>query len=288
MGSKISFIYLYFLVFQLTSVYIGGGSVLAQSQNTIPSPILHKELDKHFMDCHVEGSIIIYDRDLDAWIVSDTVDIYEGSLPASTFKILNLLIALETGVIDDEEEVIPYKGNVDTTKYGYRPGTYRDMTVREAFEASAVWVFLDLAERIGKDTYREYLQKIGYGNKLANGENLDFWNFGELDISPVNQVKFLIDLYDYRLPFSKINIDIVKDVMLSEIGKNYTVHGKTGWTREGGINIGWWIGYIEKGNSVYVFTTRIRQDRENNKSDFGQCRKMITEKVFQELKLLNP
>lgn len=249
--------------------------------------LLLPELTKYFHDCQVEGSIVIYDRDQDKWIVNDTSDIYKGTLPASTFKILNLLIALETGVIDDEEEVIHYKGNVDTTRYGYRPGTYRDMTVREAFEASAVWVFLDLAEKIGKDTYREYLQKINYGNQHLDTTDLDFWNIGELAISPMDQVKFLIALYEGKLPFSQKNIDIVKDVMLTEIGSDYTVHGKTGWTRQDGMNIGWWIGYVERGKSVYFFATRIYQDRKEKNTDFGICRKRITEYVFDELFLLN-
>jgi len=280
-------IFIIFSVIQLISVITNGGTVYGQSQNNLPSPILHKELNKHFSACQVEGNIVIYDKNRDKWIVSDTVDIYEASLPASTFKILNLLIALETGVIDDEEEVIPFKGNVDTIKYGYRPGTYRDMTLREAFEASAVWVFLDLAERIGKNTYREYLHKINYGNELVSDGHIDFWNAGDLKISPVDQVKFLKSLYEESLPFSKSDIDIVKDVMLTEIGNNYTVCGKTGWTRERGKNIGWWIGYIEQKNNVYFFATRIFQDQNNTRSDFGICRKRITENVFEELLLLN-
>jgi len=262
--------------------------VSCQETSTAKKLKVYPELDTFFNDCHVDGSIIIYDREKDEWIVSDTVDIYKPTLPASTFKILNLMIALETGVINDEEEVIFYKGNVDTTLYGYRPGTYRDMTVREAFEASAVWVFLDLAERIGYEIYRDYFHKIQYGNKIIAEGKLDFWNFGELKISPVDQVKFLIKLYDYKLPFSKRNIDIVKDVMLTEIGNNYTVHGKTGWTRDGGLNIGWWIGYVEQEKNVYFFATRIYQDRKFYDPDFGICRKRITENVFRELLLLNP
>ena len=245
------------------------------------------DLTKIFREYEVDGSIVVYDKTRNKYIVSDTIGINEASLPASTFKILNLLIALETGAIDDEEEVIHFKGNVDTTMYGYRPGTYRDMTVREAFEASAVWVFLELAERIGKDTYKEYIQKINYGNKYWDERNLDFWNYGQLKISPLDQVKFLINLQEEKLPFSKANMAIVKDVMVAEIGSNYIVRGKTGWTSESGTNIGWWVGYIEQDTNVYFFATRLFQDKKSARSDFGISRKRITEQIFEELKLLN-
>ena len=255
--------------------------VQCQPEREVVTTVIYPEFVDFFKECNVTGSIAIYDMDKEEWMVSDTIGIYEATLPASTFKILNLLIALETGVIDDEEEVIHFKDKADTLRYGYRPGTYRNMTVSEAFEASAVWVFLDLAERIGKDNYRQYLQRINYGNQYVDEENLDFWNFGELRISPVDQVNFLIDLYEERLPFSKKNIDIVKAVMLSEIGPNYTVHGKTGWTSEAGVNIGWWVGYVEKDDNVYVFATRLLQDQEQRTADFGICRKRITEQVFE-------
>jgi len=207
-------------------------------------------------------------------------------LPASTFKILNLLIALETGAIDDEHEVIQFPIKVDTTRYGYRPGTYRDMSVAEGFEASAVWVFLELAERIGKENYRRYLEKVNYGNQIV-GDDVDFWNFGELGISPLDQVKFISDLYHGKLPFSQKNMDIVKEVMLSEIGDGYHVHSKTGWTRSGEINTGWWVGYLEKGEEVYFFATLILQDRSENSSNFGNCRRTITENIFEHLGILN-
>jgi len=244
-------------------------------------------LTDFFKACEVEGSIAIFDQQNNRWILSDSVGIYQEYLPASTFKILNLLIALEVGAIEDEHEVIQFPTKVDTTRYGYRPGTYRDMSVAEGFEASAVWVFLELAERIGKDTYRQYLKKVNYGNQVIIDDELDFWNLGELGISPVDQVKFMADLYHGNLPFSKRNMDIVKEVMLSEVGNGYQVHSKTGWTRAGEINTGWWVGYVEKGEEVYFFATLILKDRNEDSSNFGNCRRTITENIFEHLDLLN-
>ena len=67
------------------------------------------------------------------------------------------MIALETNTIKDENEIIKWVGSTDTVKYGYRPEIYHDMPVKEAFELSAGWVFVELAKKIGKDTYRKHL-----------------------------------------------------------------------------------------------------------------------------------
>ncbi|KEO71942.1 penicillin-binding transpeptidase domain-containing protein [Anditalea andensis] len=274
-----------FLLFYLLSMSLNGA--IAQQIDKITQPTFMAHSQKYFESCGVEGSLVIYDMGNSEWLVSDTVNIYVPTLPASTFKIANLLIALAEKVIDDEEEVIHYKGGIDTSRYGYRPGTYRDMTVSEAFEASAVWVFLDLANKIKKDTYTQYLDKIQYGNGIVDDEEIDFWNYGKLLISPVDQCKFIAKLYNYNLPFSKSDIAIVKDVMLTEIGKNYRIHGKTGWTTEKEMNIGWWVGYVETKNNVYIFATRIMQDKNNLSKDFGRCRILITERIFEDLRLLD-
>jgi beta-lactamase class D len=55
------------------------------------------------------------------------------------------------------------------------------------------------------------------------------------------------------------------------------IHGpRENWTRQAGINTGWWIGWMETKKGVYFFATRLLQPRTNNRTDFGSCRKMIT------------
>ncbi|GAA0880026.1 class D beta-lactamase [Algoriphagus jejuensis] len=249
--------------------------------------ILRSDFGSYFDSCGVEGSIAIYEIEGQKWIVSDTVGIELETLPASTFKIINLLIALETKTIQDEDELVKWVGSTDTVKYGYRPDIYHDMTVKEAFELSAGWVFVELAKKIGKDKYKEYLTKCRYGNVDLSQEEADFWNFGAFAISPKNQVEFLLALYEDRLPFSEQNMAIVKDVMLTERTDDYTIRAKTGWTRANNINTGWWTGYLETKKGSYIFATRLLQDRKMNRSDFGSCRKEITKKAFRDLGVID-
>lgn len=233
--------------------------------------------------CEVDGTIVLYDFSRDKWLISDTIKAAQSSLPASTFKIINSLIALETGVIKDENEVVRWPGKTDTVLYGYRPEIYHDMTVREAFEVSAGWAYIELAKRIGKDRYRSYLEKAGYGNGDLSHPDDDFWNYGVFGITPKNQVEFLIRLYKNELPFSKRSMDLVRKIMVSEKTTEYVIHAKTGWTRQAGINTGWWVGWMETKKGVYFFATRLLQPRINNRADFGSCRKTITISMLKQL-----
>lgn len=236
-----------------------------------------------FRNCNIKGSTTIYDYRNKKWIYSDNVDANRGTLPASTFKVINLLIALETGVIKDENETVKWVGHQDTTLYGYRPEIYRDMTAREAFEVSAGWVFVELAKKIGKERYRQSLEKCRYGNGNLSEKGADFWNFGSFAVSPRNQIEFLIKVYENKLPFSKRNIDILKKVMVTEKTDKYTLRSKTGWTRVNGNDTGWWVGYVERKDNVYFFATRLVKKRSTVNTGFGQCRKDITKNILKQL-----
>ena len=247
---------------------------------------IRSDFQTYFDSCGVEGTIAIYDTKNKKWIASETVGLEIETLPASTFKIINLLIALETNTIKDENEIVKWIGSTDTVKYGYRPEIYHDMPVKEAFELSAGWVFVELAKKIGKETYKKHLSESKYGNNNLSQTEVDFWNFGDFAISPKNQVEFLLSLYEEKLPFSKRNIDIVKNVMITEQNDEYTIRAKTGWTRENNMNTGWWTGYIETKKGTFIFATRLLQDRKINRSDFGSCRKEITKKIFRDLNII--
>ena len=165
------------------------------------------------------------------------------------------------------------------------PDTYKDMTVKEAFEVSAGWVFMELSKKIGKKKYLEFLDECGYGNKLVSND-ADFWTFGPLKISPKNQIEFLIKIYEGKLPFSKKNLDILKNVMIKEHNDNYILRAKTGWGRQNKIDIGWYVGYIEKEDNSYFFATRITKDIKAKNRNFQKSRIDISNKVFKDMDIL--
>ncbi len=167
--------------------------------------------------------------------------------PASTFKILNALIALETGVAADEKMLIKYNG-----KPSWNEAWNRDLTLEEAFKLSAVPYFQELARRIGRDRMQKFLDSCEYGNKTIGPSIDEFWLDGSLLISPDEQVGFVKKLYFDKLPFSKRTHRIVQGLMVQEDslrkpqGKPYRLSYKTGTSvTDSGTYNAWLVGYVE-------------------------------------------
>src|SRR5678815_1499049 len=100
-------------------------------------------------------------------------------LPASTFKIVNALVGLQTSRITNENMVIKW----DSVQ---RPVTEwnRDLNMYEAFRVSAVPYFQEVARRIGKDTMQFWLDTLAYGSKKITSKIDTFWLDNSLKITP--------------------------------------------------------------------------------------------------------
>jgi beta-lactamase class D len=118
-------------------------------------------LNDLFKEQKIEGSTTLYDFKNKRWHYSDSVDATVPMQPASTFKVINLLIGLETKTIADENSIIRWPGKTDTTLYSYRPEIYKDITIKEAFEVSAGWAYVEMAKKIPRKKYLTYLRKSG-------------------------------------------------------------------------------------------------------------------------------
>ncbi len=235
----------------------------------------------------IEGSTTIYDQKNSIWYYTDSLDAQKETLPASTFKILNSCIALEMKVIKDENEVLKWDGE-EKSFYGIKIHAWNsDTDLKNAFKNSTIWFFTELAKRIGKGNYTKYLKQCGYGNMNLSEKGDDFWNIGNFCISPVNQIKFLIAFYNETLPFSEKTYRIVKKMMISEKTQNYTISSKTGWTKFGDIDTGWWIGYVERDGNTYYFATRLKKDVQDVNYNFANLRKEITCKILKQIKAID-
>jgi beta-lactamase class D len=208
------------------------------------------ELEKYFQG--FTGAFVLYDLNNDHYSRYNPERGSQRFLPASTFKILNSLIGLETGVIPDENYVIKWDG----TQYE-NPAWNQDHTLKTAFQNSVVWYYQELARRVGKEKMQYYIDAVGYGNKDITGKIDSFWLNGALRISADEQVKLLKRLYRDDLPFSQRTMKIVKEIMLLENADTYRLRGKTGSGKVGVTYIGWFIGYVEEKDNVYFFATNI-------------------------------
>ena len=213
---------------------------------------------RHFQALGVNGSIMIYDTSNDRVFEYNPQRNKTAFLPASTFKILNSLIALETGVIADEVAVLTWDG----INRPLVPGWNRDLNMREAMKLSAVWFYQVLARRVGHDRMQQWVSKVGYGNQKIGGKNdIDkFWLEGELRITTQQQIQFLRRLYKNDLPFSARSISIVKDILTVEKTPDYSIRAKTGWDG----SIAWYVGYLERGKNAYFFATNLDLPNQKN------------------------
>lgn len=237
---------------------------------------------QHFQELGVEGSILIYDSKKDRVFQHNPERNATAFLPASTFKIINSLIALETGAISNDISVLTWDGIQRDL-----PEWNRDLNMKEAFKVSAVWFYQVLARRVGYEQMQKWVNNVGYGNqKIGNKDDIDkFWLQGELRITPQEQIQFLRRLYNNELPFSKRTVSIVKDIMIMEKTPDYTIRSKTGWAGFGEnvtVQIGWIVGYLEKGDNVYFFATNI--DIRKNKD--SSARMEVTRRCFKDMGVL--
>ncbi|EKU98423.1 beta-lactamase class D [Leptolyngbya sp. PCC 7375] len=223
-------------------------STIAQARREFVQP----DFRQHFEDLEIEGSIIIYNQNQDVAFEYNRDRNTTPFLPASTFKILNSLISLETGVIANDLAILTWDG-VERSFSAWN----RDLNLRTAFQISAVWFYQVLARRVGHERMQQWVIDANYGNQtIGSAEEIDtFWLTGDIRITPQEQIQFLRRLYNNDLPFSDRTVAMVKDIMIVEQTPDYTIRAKTGWALA--EELGWYVGYVEQNNNVYFFATNI-------------------------------
>src|SRR6185295_19637139 len=117
----------------------------------------------------------------------------------------NSLIALETGVVKDESEAVPYGGKPQPIK-----AWEKDMGLRDAIKISNVPVYQEIARRVGLARYDAWLARLDYGNRQTGTVVDRFWLDGPLAISAVEQTKFVARLAQGTLPASARSQAIVR------------------------------------------------------------------------------
>lgn len=207
------------------------------------------------------------------------LDRYKDSayLPASTFKIVNSLIGLQTGVISDTQMIIKWDSIV-------RPvaAWNKDLTMAQAFKASAVPYYQEVARRIGKDTMQFWLDSLHYGTAKIKTSIDSFWLDNSLKITPDEQLGLMKKLYFDQLPFYTTYQDMVKRVMLFEDTPAYRLSYKTGWgQRENGNQLGWVVGWIEENRHPYFFVLNIESKDKN--FDMATIRMKILKGILNQL-----
>jgi beta-lactamase class D len=183
-------------------------------------------------------------------------------LPASTFKIANALIALETGVASDAEFMLAYDSTAHRGPGFWAESWSRDHTLRSAMRNSVYWYYQEIARGVGAERMQRYLDQFDYGNRDMNGGVDRFWLHGDLRISPDEQVRFLQRMHRRELGASERATRILQDILVLEDSGEYRLSGKTGTadvtpTRE----MAWLVGYVERGEHVSYFALNVEGEQ---------------------------
>ena len=231
------------------------------------------KIESAFRSREINGCFILYDEENDTSIIYNQSRTVQQFLPASTFKILNSLIALECGVIEDENEIIPW----DSIER-FVPAWNKDHNLRTGIKYSVVWFYKELARRIGEVRMKSWVDEIDYGNMKTGKEIDNFWLVGDLRISPMEQVEFLTRFSAGDLPFKKEHINTVQKILIEEQNDQYIFRAKTGWA-DSGQPVGWYVGYFVYEGRTFIFVNNI----DINSNEDAKARKTIVKEIFMEL-----
>jgi beta-lactamase class D len=187
--------------------------------------------------------------------------------PLSTFKIPHALAALDAGVLSGPDQVLRYDG----TPLAF-PSWQRDHTLASAIRYSVVWYFQRVADGLGPARERAYLVKLGYGNMDPTGKPRQFWIEDSLEISPEEQLGFLVRLYRDDLPLSRASMQTVRQLLVQPRGVVVSAKGEQPFARpwpadavvsaktgagsyDDGFQVRWLVGHVQRGERAWVFVS---------------------------------
>lgn len=225
----------------------------------------HPALASAFAKIGTRGVFVAYDAPTRRWITSDAARAFVRYTPASTHKIVGTLLALDQAAVQGPDTLLKWDG----TRHE-RSELNRDLTLRSAYQVSALWAFQQLARRIGPTGMRTGIQSLRYGSANVGepGEHDKYWINGRLTISAVEQVDFLRRLSEGRLPVTQRTDGLARSVMLRETTAAYKLYAKTGWSAaDAGKALGWFVGWVERtrgGSSCFALNLDITDNAHGN------------------------
>lgn len=260
---------------------VGACFLLSCSSNNVNEDA---SLEKYFIENKVAGSFGLYNNATNQFTFYNKKRFTDSSfLPASTFKIINSLIGLQTGVITNDSMIIKW----DSVKRNVEEWN-QDLSMYKAFRVSAVPYYQEVARRIGKERMEFWLDTVNYGAgakdtvfKIKTAIDT-FWLDNTLKITPDEQLGLMKLLYFNQLPFFKTYQETVKKAMLFENETTYRLAYKTGWgKKENGNHLAWIVGWIEENNHPYFFVLNLESADAN--ADIPVIRMKIIKGILTHL-----
>lgn len=185
--------------------------------------------------------------------------------PACSFNIALSLMGFESGALTDVNNPSrEFQEGYDNTLDSWR-GTHTPLSW---MKNSVVWYSRLTATEIGLSAVQKFLNDFNYGNKDFSGGLTKAWISSSLKISPREQLRFIEKIVNRELPLSERTIELTRTLLLKDETDGIKIYGKTGmgsYTENGEkIQVGWLVGWVEKGEEVFPFAYNIHEPKIND------------------------
>jgi len=212
----------------------------------------------------IEGTFVLYDPQTDTTIRYNEERAAQRFSPFSTYKVPHALIGLDSGVLSGPEHEIIWNSEKYPRQGWWSEEPFQnwdeDQTLATALRDSVVWYFRELAKMLGPERTQEYLDALDYGNRDISSGIDGYWLNRSLQISADEEVDFLWRMLNGELDIAPEAVQTVKDIIQQEETDTYRFYGKTGGgyiNEVSGLYLGWFMGFVERGEDVYVFALHI-------------------------------
>jgi beta-lactamase class D len=192
--------------------------------------------------------------------------------PQSSFKLPLALMGYDSGILVDErtprwDYKSAFGGFRDEEKTTHDPTSWEKISV--------VWFSQELTRKLGEKRFAKYVADFGYGNQDVAGDPgrnnglTHAWLMSSLQISPDEQVAFVVKMLNRTLPVSAHAYDMTARIMPEFEAGGWKVRGKTGSgfmrDKNGKIDrsrpLGWFVGWAEKDGRTLAFARLFLGDR---------------------------
>lgn len=221
----------------------------------------------------------------DGKIIEKLGNCEERYTAASTFKIPLAAMGFDSGILQDVKKPVwkkkpEYEAYLDVWNENHWPSKW--------LKNSCVWYSQELTKKMGMEKFSKYVRDFNYGNMDISGNPgkndglTNCWLSSSLKVSPMEQISFLKKLLEGKLPISKsAHNKTIDSIEFSPWVNGWEVHGKTGSGYNGEKNnrIGWFVGWLSKGERKVLFAHLIEGEGIN-----GLVSKELAKVKFMEIK----
>ena len=231
-----------FLLFLLTVLVLAGCST-----NNVT---VDDSMKSYFDSAGVHGDFGLYDNQHGHFTIYNLQRFRDSAYqPGETFDVLQALIALQTGVASNENS-----GIISISRDSVAAGPNDTHSLKDIFTGwGGSIATMALAETIGKDTLKRWLDSIHYGNRDISGYFDTAQSPGRLTITADEQLGLIKRLYFDQLPFFQRPQKITKSLFHTEQNSNYLLTYKTGSWMQDGRTVAWILGWEEENKHPYFF-----------------------------------